>query len=496
MTIETEEIQSHENTPTSGRRRWLMAALLLALTLAGGVFARIDGGGSVVAPPPPPPPATSLDFNAHGGGPVHFGGRLDRGSVLGGGDGIVNMELVIGGEEQRALGHGRVPTDLVVILDRSGSMSGAPIGHARAAVRELIGSLSEDDRFSLITYSSGAETKIALGHASARARAAWLQTLASVEVGGGTNMSAGLELATHGVDRMAKRGRATRVILLSDGHANEGDPSFEGLVARARRAAVGEYVLSSVGVGDGFDERLMTALADAGTGNFYYVQRGNELGEIFAGEFAASRLNVASALRVEIDPGPGVEVISAAGYPLERNGGRVAFRPGSLFGGQERRIWVSLRVPVGDVIAADARALGQFALSYKRDGRSETLRFSETPMVARVKSEEQFIASVDPVVWEQNVIEEQLGALKQVVGRAISSGHRDEAVSAIRDFEVKQQALNGAIKSKKVKDALESLSELEADMDNAIKAPAPARARASKVYMAEGYDKRRVGAKY
>lgn len=495
MTIETEEIQSHENTPTNGRRRWLIAALLLALTLAGGVFARIDGGGPVVAPPPPPP-ATSLDFNAHGGGPVHFGGRLDRGSVLGGGDGIVNMELVIGGEEQRALGHGRVPTDLVVILDRSGSMSGPPMEHARAAVRELIGSLSEDDRFSLITYSSGAETQIALGRASARARASWLQTLANVHVGGGTNMSAGLELATHGVDRMAKRGRATRVILLSDGHANEGDPSFEGLVARARRAAVGEYVLSSVGVGDGFDERLMTALADAGTGNFYYVERINELGEIFAGEFAASRLSVASALRVEIDPGPGVEVISAAGYPLERNGGRVAFRPGSLFGGQERRIWVSLRVPVADVVADDSRALGQFALTYKRDGRSETLRFSETPMVARVKSEEQFIASVDPVVWEQNVVEEQLGALKQVVGRAINSGRRDEAVSAIRDFEVKQQALNSEIKSKKVKDALESLAELEADMDDAIKAPAPMRAKASMKYSAEGYDKRRAGAKY
>jgi Ca-activated chloride channel family protein len=496
MTIETEEIQSHENAPPIGRKRWLLGALLLALTLAGGVAARMSVGGPAILPPPPPPPLTGLEFDAKGGGPVHFGGRLDRGSVLEDGDGLVNMELVIAGDETRALGRVRVPTDLVVILDRSGSMAGPPIEHARAAVRELIGSLSEDDRFSLITYSSGAELQIPLGRATSQARSSWLHTLGALHVGGGTNMSAGLELATHGIDRASKRGRAMRVILLSDGHANEGDASYQGLVARAQRVARAEYVLSSVGVGDGFDERLMTGLADAGTGNFYYVQRSHELGEVFAGEFAASRANLASALRVEIDPAPGIEVISAAGYPLERSGGRVAFHPGALFAGQERRIWVSLRVPVDGLVADDTHALGAFSLSFKREGKRHTLRFDETPVVARVQTEEQFIAAVSPDVWEQNVVEEQLGALKQTVAAAISSGRRNDATEAIRRFEVKQQSLNRQIKSEKVKDALDSLIGMGAEVDEAFAASPAVRGRVSKKYLAEGLEGRRSGAKY
>ena len=60
----------------------------------------------------------------------------------------------------------------------------------------------------------------------------------------------------------------------------------------------GEYVLSAVGVGQDFDETLMSALADAGTGNFYYLPDARELAGIFAGEFASARETVARGLRV------------------------------------------------------------------------------------------------------------------------------------------------------------------------------------------------------
>jgi Ca-activated chloride channel family protein len=230
-----------------------------------------------------------------------------------------------------------VPTDFVVVLDRSGSMDGQPIEFARAAVRELVGQLGPEDRFALVSYASDARVDVPLRPVGGENRDAVLSAISSLAAAYGTNMSSGLDLATELVASARGPGRAPRLILLSDGHANEGDSSFSGLAARARRAVADEFVLSAVGVGDGFDEALMSGLADAGTGNFYYLRDASALGGVFAGEFGAARDTVASALVVRLDPARGVEVLDAAGYPLDRSG-RVSFRPGSLFAGQERRV--------------------------------------------------------------------------------------------------------------------------------------------------------------
>jgi Ca-activated chloride channel family protein len=107
-------------------------------------------------------------------------------------------------------------------------------------------------------------------------------------------MSSGLDLALGVVGRVRGSGPATRIVLISDGHANEGDSSLEGLTGRAARAARDEVVLSAVG--EHFNELLLSAVADAGTGNYYYLQDTRELAAIFAQEFTATRHTVALAI--------------------------------------------------------------------------------------------------------------------------------------------------------------------------------------------------------
>src|SRR5262249_49568588 len=182
------------------------------------------------------------------------------------------------------------------------------------------------------------------------------------------------------------------VVLISDGLANQGDATPEGLTRRAHRAAQGEYMLSTVGVGTDFNEYLMTALADAGTGNYYYLHNAEDLANVFAREFDAARTTVASALAVQIVPARGVRIVDAAGYPLESAGDAIVFRPGSLFAGQERRIWVSLAVP-HDVVGE--YELGRFSIAYGEGEQRTTLSFSGPPRVACVASEDQFYSSVD-----------------------------------------------------------------------------------------------------
>jgi Ca-activated chloride channel family protein len=258
----------------------------------------------------------------------------------------------------------------------------------------------------------------------------------------------------------------------------------------------GEWVFSTAGVGEGFDESLMASLADAGAGNFYYVQNAENLAGVFADEFASARETVASALSVSIRPGPGVQVVDAAGYPLERRGRDVSFRPGDLFAGQERRIWVTLRAPTTS--EGDLR-LGRFAVAYRgSDGREERA-FSRTPGIACVRGEEDYYARVDGDAWARQVLLDGLGELKQKVSTAVREGRRDEALKEIQAYRSEKGRANAVLKRDDVAQALDGLNELEFDVEEAFSAPAGEAAgiqnRLGKKLSADGTDSRRVGAK-
>src|SRR6185503_7023074 len=378
---------------TNGRRRAIMAGALLATTALAGVAARVPGS--------PAAKAGTTTFTAPAGGPVSFTGTLDRTTVLRGKDGTVRMELVMAAAPGDAGTSTRLPTDLVVILDRSGSMDGEKLVHAKAAVRDLMGRLGPDDRFALVTYSNAAQVAVPLGAVSDQQQSAILSTLAEIRADGGTNISGGLDVGLDLVDGARAAGRQPRAILISDGLANQGDPSPEGLRRRATRAARAEYMLSAVGVGADFNEYLMTALADAGTGNYYYLKTGDDLASVFARELDGARMTVASALAVTIEPAPGVRVVDAAGYPLESVGSGVAFRPGSLFAGQARRVWVTLAVPSTDL---GEREIGRIALAYAAGGDRKTLTVGDLPRVACVAGEKEFFAGVDSEAWTRSVV--------------------------------------------------------------------------------------------
>jgi Ca-activated chloride channel family protein len=476
-----------------GTRRpglWIAAALML-LTTAGALAARSGTGRTDAIPP------AALHYAAPLSGPVRFEGALDRGSLLAGGDGIVKLELRMAAEERPAVAPVRVPTDLTVVLDRSGSMNGEPLAHAKAAVRELVARLSPGDRFALVTFASDGDLRVPLAPvASGRER--FLAAIDAVRAGGGTAMSRGLDLAAQALASgraTGGAGRAVRVVLVSDGHANEGDPSFAGLRDRAARAVAGEYVLSTVGVGEGFDEHLMAALADAGTGNFYYLQHVEDLGAVFAGEFESARQTVATALRVAIEPGPGVEVVDAAGYPLERERGRVSFRPGDLFAGQDRRIWVTLRARDGE---PGLQELGRFTLAYRAGGDLRELAFSETPQVARVAQAKEFFAAVDQDAFDRQLASDGVGSLKHAVAEAMRVGDLPSARAVVEEF----LADSTAFYARMGRDAGESKAVQEAEdlrglIDAAVAPSAPAEApnRLRKQLSVEAVDGRRQGAK-
>ena len=121
------------------------------------------------------------------------------------------MELVMSAAAEERAYRARRPTDVVIILDRSGSMANEKIEHARAAVRELIQQLTADDRFALVTYSDDAVVAIPLAPVNEKTRDAWLGQVARIRTEGGTNMSRGLDVGLDLVARARADGRTPHV---------------------------------------------------------------------------------------------------------------------------------------------------------------------------------------------------------------------------------------------------------------------------------------------
>lgn len=474
---------------TSKQTQLVIAGVLVVGTALAGAAARGTGAGSAA-----PRGNGRTAFAAPANGPVRFSGQLDRTSVLAGHDGLVRMELVMSAAAEELARRARRPTDVVIILDRSGSMANDKIEHARAAVRELIQQLTANDRFALVTYSDDAVVAIPLAPVSETTRNAWLIQVASIETDGGTNMARGLDVGLDLIDRARADGRTPHVVLISDGLANQGDASHEGLVRRARRAAQGEYMLTTVGVGLDFNEYLMNGLADAGTGNYYYLRDATELSSVFAREFDAARSTVAAGLAVQIDPATGVHVVDAAGYPLEMQGNRVVFRPGSLFAGQERRVWVTLAVPQQTVGEYD---VGRFSLAYNRGGERHELAIADVPRVACVQGEEEFYRGVDVSAWGRSVVVDAYNKMQAEVARAVKEGRRDEALRRVRQFKDENGALNAKLRSAPVAEQLLSADQLEADVAGAFEGVGQEARQneLSKGFSLHAVDGRRAGSK-
>jgi len=398
----------------------LIAAGLLVATAV--VAAMVPNDGASVG-------EETKTLHGNGSGPLSLSATLDRSAVLQGKDGTVRMELTIQPGAEDASVAVRRPTDLVIVLDRSGSMQGQKMQFAKASIRELLSQLGSDDRFALVSYSSQARIDRQLGPIDDRADLE--RVLDGISTGGGTNMSSGIDQALAMIERERSSQRVPRAILVSDGLANEGDPSPQGLTRRASRIARDEYALSTIGVGADFNEYLMIALANAGSGNYYYLEDTERLGYVLARELNHAGTTVASGLEIRIDPASGVRVEEVAGYPLERIGERTIVRAGAVFAGQERRLWVTFAVPndqPGDI------DIGKLALAYSSAGDRHTLTLDEALRIACVADEERFLASFDVETWGRSVLTDGYGKMREEVAREVKAGRRDAAMERLNDF--------------------------------------------------------------
>ena len=190
--------------------------------------------------------------------------------------------------------------NLAVVIDKSGSMADEDkIEFVKQGLVLMVDQLDANDRLAIVVYDT--EAKVLRPSAPVTNKPAIKQAIQGIHANGTTNLYGGMMLGFQEVEKAmdAAPDAVPRVMLLSDGMANEGAVTDnEGLVDAAQPHTAAGIGLTTIGVGTSFNYDLMYALANLGNGNFYFIDSAARLMDVFVEEIRYLLTPVAENLRI------------------------------------------------------------------------------------------------------------------------------------------------------------------------------------------------------
>jgi len=202
--------------------------------------------------------------------------------------------------DRRELG----PSNIVFLLDVSGSMNEPDkLPLVKQAMRMLVEQLTEDDRVALVTYASGVGVPLPSARGNEQQRI--LDTIDSLQAGGSTHGSAGIELAySQAAEHFVSKG-INRVILCTDGDLNVGITNDDDLIKLIEQKAKSGVFLTVLGFGTGnLKDSKMEKLADHGNGLYAYVDSLREARRVLVEQMTGNLATIAKDVKLQIEFNP------------------------------------------------------------------------------------------------------------------------------------------------------------------------------------------------
>jgi Ca-activated chloride channel homolog len=342
---------------------------------------------------------------------------------------VVRALLTISGSAPAS--NARAPLSLSFVIDRSGSMSGDRIEAARVAVAHALERLHPDDVVSVVAFDDVVETVAAPDR---RCRQPHLVAqVQHIETRGSTNLSGGwLRGREHMQYAQAVSGTpdgaSRRILLVTDGLANQGITEPATLIELARTARRMGITTTTIGIGEGYDDALLRAMADAGGGNAWYIERPDQSTDVL-GEELGNLLSVrAQSLTVTLTLHEAVSVfMTHSDWPVATPSAHTfCFDLGDLYAAEPKPLLVELFVPAHRLEELAAAALPLATLTVSADvvtaaGGVEH-RVMHLPMASTMEGQQSLVPDIEHAVLLANTAKAREEAARlQREGNAIAA---------------------------------------------------------------------------
>lgn len=353
------------------------------------------------------------------------------------------------------LGINRLPVNVSFVIDRSGSMQGAKLDYTRQAVKFALGHLDRDDTASVVVFDD--QVDLLVPAAKVENKEQLIQAVSALRAGNTTNLSGGMLAGVEQVRENLVAGQVNRVILLTDGMANEGITDPPRLTAMVKELRGSDLTLSTLGVGEGFEEDLLVDMAEAGDGNFYFIASPDTIPEIFKEELQGLLSITGQNPGLTLRPEEGVEVTAVLGYEPQW-GETIAIKLPDIYNGDTRTVLAELRV--------EAQAVGTMPLL--------KIGFHYFDVIADLASVKYDVDLGLPVTADKSMLEDgiDLQVVKEVeifktarsreeAMREADRGDYEKARQILTDQEQKLQEIYQATQDGEV---LEQIEQLKSNM--------------------------------
>lgn len=214
--------------------------------------------------------------------------------------------LHIGLKGFEEINQSRPAANLVFLVDVSGSMrSPDKLDLLKSSLTLLTQQLDKQDKISLVVYAGN--SGVILEPTPGDQKAKIVNALNNLAAGGSTNGGAGIHLAYSMAQQGFINDGINRILLATDGDFNVGTVDFEALKDLVERKRQTQISLTTLGFGTGnYNDHLMEQLADAGNGNYAYIDSLQEARKVLVDQLGSTLQTIAKDVKIQIEFNPSV----------------------------------------------------------------------------------------------------------------------------------------------------------------------------------------------
>lgn len=288
--------------------------------------------GYVHEPAPNIPGSEGVSLHVKVGSRAAYSGERSRQYVL--------TEIKVGNAHNASgmVGGARLPVNLSLVLDRSGSMEGEPLDYVKRAVSQIVDLMSPSDVLSIVTFAETVDVLMPARRVTDRDLIK--QHVQRILSGNTTNLFDGLYAGAAQIASVPGSGYASRLLLLTDGEPTAGLKDFQSIISQVGDLKAKGVTVTALGFGPEYNEELLAGIAKKSDGNYYHIERPEMIPDIFRKELESVLGVVAKNPRLTFYLPRGCSVRQVYGTPPIHQARSAAIGlPDLETGGSITKIW-------------------------------------------------------------------------------------------------------------------------------------------------------------